>query len=254
MRRAALHFLALAVASVWASSAHAEPVVEELFQTETVFPQEAGAIQFTLLPQLTIGPEANTKSALVVFEYGLTDSLQIEIEWQAFLHVKPSDSDEESTQGIGDLEIGVRHSWMNIGGSGFHAALGADFTIPTGNADKDLGEGQFAVSPIVVVAADIPSLPGAQAVANFGTDVGEGSFAFDEAEWFMNAAFFVPVNRLILTTEFNLSKDESFFTPGVLFHPREGLEFGVGVPLGLTKDSDDYRIALMLTWEFGGDD
>ena len=223
------------------------------FQSETAYPQEAGEIQLTFVPQYTSGHEGTSKSANVVFEYGITDSFQIEVEWGSFLRVDPDDPDEATVQGIGDLEIGARYSWMNISGSNVHAALGVDLTIPTGDEERGLGEGEYAASPVLILAADLSSVPGAQVLANFGTDVGEGAFAFDEAEWFANLAFFMPVGALTLTTELSLSADETFFTPGMIWRVADSVELGLGVPIGLSEVSDDYRVVFMLTWEFDTD-
>ena len=230
--------------------AQTQELIQELFQSDTVYPQEEGEIQLTFRPQYNRGDESVTRSALVAFEYGVTDSLQIEVEWASFLRVDSDDPEEGSAQGIGDLEIGARYSWMNISGSNAHAALGLDFTIPTGAEEKGFGDGEFAVSPIVILAANLPSLHGTHVVANFGTDVGEGAFAFDEADWLANLAFFVPVQPLVLSVELNLSAHESFFTPGLIWHASDSLEMGLGVPIGLSEEADDYRVALMLTWEF----
>ncbi len=58
------------------------PPIEELFKTELVFPQEQGALQVATLPTYRDGPEGSAFVLPVGLEYGITDSLQIEAEYE----------------------------------------------------------------------------------------------------------------------------------------------------------------------------
>ena len=112
----------------------------EMFQSELVYPQEKGELQFTLVPQVRKGGDRTRWIGELVLEYGLTDSLQVELEWSAFERVDPEDG--ESTAGTGDLELGLKYSWMNIAETGFHSAVGVGLGLPTGDQERGLGEGK----------------------------------------------------------------------------------------------------------------
>jgi hypothetical protein len=226
--------------------------LQELFQTETVFPQEEGETQITLAPVASRGQDEHRDEANLFVEYGITDAFQIEAAWASYVRVRPLDATLPRTEGIGDFEIGARYSWMDISGSNIHATFGTDFTIPTGSDIRGTGEGHYSATPVLVLAADMLPWPGAQAVANIGSEISLGAHGGDKAVWLGNLAFFGPIGDLTLTTELNVLGRERYATPGVIWHLKDGLEAGVGVPIGLNRDSDRYRIVFVVTWEFGG--
>src|SRR5580765_6843396 len=55
--------------------------VQELFQTDLVYPQEAGELQLTLAPAFRRERDASVSEISVSLEYGLTDAWQVEVEW-----------------------------------------------------------------------------------------------------------------------------------------------------------------------------
>lgn len=237
------------------SAAFAEytQAIQELFQSDTVYPQEKGEVQLTLLPTYAKGRETRSLLSPMIFEYGITDRLQFEANWLGFARHDFRDPTLTDQSGIGDLEIGFRYSWMEIAQSYFHAAFGVDVNLPIGDERKGLGEGHFAVTPAVVIAADMDKTKGTQFMVNFGAEIQEGAVSTKDAEWFLNFAVLVPIRHWTLTAEWNLKQEERYLTPGIIWQPRKSLEIGVGLPIGLTEGSDDYRVVLMFTWEFDTD-
>jgi hypothetical protein len=74
---------------------------------------------------------------------GLTDSLEAQIGWTAFGHVRDRDRTTGSVaqlSGVGDLAVALRQNLVNPDGSGFSAALMPFATLPTGNAAIGAGE------------------------------------------------------------------------------------------------------------------
>ncbi len=65
----------------------------------------------------------------------------------------------------------------------------------------------------------------------------------------MNAGMFVPAGAWFATAELNWTEEESYFTPGLVAHPWDDWELGLGIPIGLTEESDDFRLLFMATWE-----
>lgn len=227
--------------------------LEELFQSEVVFPQEEGEIQLTVAPRYQWNREARRTEVGVGIEYGITDAFQIGAEWASFARHAPAGGGAE--QGIGDLDLAARYSWMNINGSHLHAALGVEVTLPTGDEDRELGEGEFAFAPSAVVAADIGGWPGAQVFANFGVEIAPHAEGDERAAWFLNFGAFAPFGDITTTLEFNLTEHEgNYVTPGLIWRFADSWEGGFGVPIGVNGTADRYRVIAMLTYEFGGDD
>ena len=227
--------------------------IQELFQSDTVYPQGQGEIQFTLLPSYAKGDGFSQQAVPVILEYGITNRFQIQAEWLGYARHSFSDPSTPSVSGIGDLELGFRYSWMEIAQSYFHAAFGVDFNLPIGDESKGLSEGHFGATPAVVIAADMDRTKGTQFMAQFGADIEEGHVSTKDAEWFMNFAILVPFQRTTLTAEWNVTEEQQFLTPGLIWQPKKNLEIGIGAPIGLNDDADDYRIVFMLTLEFDTD-
>jgi hypothetical protein len=78
-------------------------------------------------------------------------------------------------------------------------------------------------------------------------------------EFILNGGFFIPIQQLVVTTEINWNnnewnndgdKDELYLTPGLVWSLSESWEIGAGMPVGLTDDSDDFRVIGMVTYSF----
>src|ERR1700733_1691065 len=130
--------------------------IEELFQTDVVYPEEKGEFQFELAPTFQCAASGDTWTVPLSVEYGLTSKWQVEAEWNAF--VQHNLTDGPTTRGIGDLELGTQYSFMNVGGSLFHIAPRFSIEFPLGDVNKDLSEGFIEYEPAVIVARDFPQL------------------------------------------------------------------------------------------------
>lgn len=253
--------------NLWAQQQEEQPL-QELFQSEIVYPQQKGEIQFTLTPRFREGDEGENEDFMEIplrLEYGITDAWQVELGWEAFVNRNPDDG--ESDSGIGDLQVGTKYSFMNIADSDLHAAGHFQVVFPTGDVDEQLTEGFIRFEPSLILAKDFPELNNlqlfTQAGFSFVERVKEPDNPEDEEpeahELILNGGFFIPVQQLVVITEINWNnnkwnddgdKDELYVTPGLVWGLSKSLEIGAGMPVGLTDDSDDFRIIGMATYSF----
>jgi hypothetical protein len=223
--------------------------LQELFQSDVVFPQHAGETQMTLAPQFMAGSGFTRLEGHAGLEYGMTDAWQVGMDWTSYVRDEPAGA--RVAQGIGDLDIGTKYSWMNVAESGLHAALALAVTVPTANRSSGLGDGQFALVPSAVLAADIPRWPGAQAFFNLGSELNDGAAHDGRHPSFLNFGAFAPIRRITVTSEWNLSDaNGNFYTPGIIWRTPADFELGIGIPIGLNAKADRYRVILTLVHEF----
>ncbi len=233
--------------------------IQDVFQTELVYPQEKNEVQLSFFPAFRHSDNENYIGFLIATEYGLTDNWQISFEWNTFQGIFPDFG--PSVTGIGDVDIGTQYSFMNIGNSNFHAAFGLELTVPLGNAEKGLGEDQWEYEPYVSLALDFPSLNHAQLFAQAGLGFTQNKKNNDEPEFnelAFSGGFFVPFNKITLVSELSWTgnkwdggeEDELYLTPGIILNLPGNWETGLGIPVGLNKQSDDFMILAVLTFEF----
>ena len=235
-----------------------EKPLQELLQTETVYSQERRETQITIGSHFCTRAEGKLFQTPVAFEYGLIDNWEISLEWEARSQLSNATT---KTGGAGDLRIGTKYSWMNIGGSNLHMAAGFELGVPSGNVEKGLSEGKVEYEPYVVVAKDFPRLSRLQVFTQVGLALSrsEANVAGDKAvdktiEW--NNGLFIVHRQARFTTEVNWSKSDTensvYLTPGIIWKLPRDLEFGVGLPIGLSRDADRFRSIVKIVYEFGG--
>lgn len=242
-----------------------EQPLQEIFQTEVVYPQEKGELQLTT----GIGLHKSLGAALVQlpvsFEYGITDRWEVDIQWDGFNRIHPSFG--SSLTGTGDLSIGTKYSFMNVANTNLHLAIGFELGLPTGDSGKGMGDGLVEYEPFLVAAKDFPALNNLQVFTQVGVrlvqphgrrnDPKNEEPAAHELNW--GFGFFIPVRRLCITTEFNWETNEwnhegqdnrHSLTPGLVWRLPNNWEFGIGAPIGLRRKSLDSSVILKLTREF----
>jgi hypothetical protein len=87
---------------------------------------------------------------------GLTGSLEAQVGWTAFGHVRVRDRATGAVQtasGVGDLSIALRQNLAHPDGSGFSLAIMPYATLPTGNAA--LGAGDWTAGLLLPVSYDL---------------------------------------------------------------------------------------------------
>ncbi|MEM7586768.1 MAG: hypothetical protein AAF560_25485 [Acidobacteriota bacterium] len=250
----------LMAASVTLGEEESQPL-EEVFLSELVYPQEAGEFQLTLAPSFSSAADEEAFAGRATVEYGLTDDWQIELEWDVFVR---RDSDGMTAEGLGDAELAVKWARMEIA-ENTHLAFGLEIGLPIANVDDELGEGLLEIEPFAVVARDFPRWRGLQLFAQVGlglvdrirspSDPDDEEPEAHELEVHLGA--FLPTRHFVATLELSGSDNtwnhdgeerELYLTPGLVW-ASDSWEMGLGVPIGIGGDADDYQVIAMFTVE-----
>lgn len=239
--------------------------LNETFQSGLVYPQDKWEVQLALEPSFSEGDERDIIQIPFALEYGITDNWQVNLEWDAHVHRDPNEG--STTRGIGDLELGTQYSFMNLVEPGGHAALAFEIGWPVGDVNQELSEGFLELSPSLLLAKDFAEFNNSQIFTEIGVSFVDRVNTPDDPdevepeahEFFWNIGFFIPLGNLRLVTEFNWTTNEwnnngtennLFITPGVFWDLPDGWELGLGIPVGLNDESDNYRVITKLIYEF----
>ncbi len=240
--------------------------IQEVFQSNLVYPQEENELQLTFFPSFRKNNARDRTRTLVEIEYGVTDAFQVIAEWEGLIHHNPRNG--PTLSGPGNLELGGQYSWMGLGDGNTHFSIGTLVEIPTGTVDNGLTEGILEWNPFMVLARDFPGWNQSQIFFELGyIHSNRVRFAStnqpptsDSLVWNVGGFFPLGAWRAVLeingrNNEFdNGTSNEVFLTPGVIYKLSREWEIGVGAPVGLTQDSDDYRVVGYLMYEFELDD
>ncbi|MZH02051.1 MAG: hypothetical protein F3745_01215 [Nitrospinae bacterium] len=240
--------------------------IQEMFQSNLVYPQEEDEIQFTLFPSFRKNDSSKNVRTLFEVEYGITDAFQIIFEWDGLLYKNPNNG--PSISGPGNIEVGAQYSWMGLGDGNTHFSFGNLIELPVGPVDDGLTEGFLEVNPFIVLARDFPESNQSQIFVELGFNWAEkirtvpsGSDpALNSISW--NVGAFYPIGSWRATLELNGSNNEwdggntneIFVTPGIINKLSREWEIGIAAPIGTTSTTDDYRVVGYLMWEFELDD
>lgn len=251
-----------------------QPPIEDLFKTELVFPQDQGELQLATYPTSRKGSEGSAFVLPIGMEYGITDSLQIEAEWDAYIDADTGPA-QDSGSGHGNLQLGLMYSLINVGDRGIHVAAGFEYQFASGDRKflesdlredsqelylifaKDLQEGalsQLFIQAGVELQKNGSALSLIDAPDLDSEDANEdGPESHDPNVWFANIGGYMTRGDVVLSFEFNLSEDreERYATPGISYPVSDDFEVGIGVAVGLTREADDYQVIGKLLWEFG---
>jgi hypothetical protein len=219
------------------------PPLQELIRTRVVYPQERREIQITARSLFDGGTAAKSLEFPLGVEYGLTDKWQVELEWSALHRVS---SAGESAVESGRPSIGTQYSFMNIGGSRVHTMFGAEAAL-------DVRE----IEPYTAFAVDLNSR-GVQLFGDASWEFARASGDEEserEARW--GAGMLMPLGAATLATEFEARRDdlvpgrpsEMYVIPSVTLRPASRWEIGVGLPVGVTRDSNRLGLSVLGVYE-----
>ncbi|MGO8675253.1 MAG: hypothetical protein ACLQVX_05225 [Limisphaerales bacterium] len=239
--------------------------IEELFKTDVVYPQEKGELQVELASSYQNRSGGDVWTIPLSLEYGLTDSWQVQAEWNSLVQRYPEN--QPVARGVGDLELGTQYSFINIGGSLFHVAQRFSIQVPVGDVNKGLSEGFLEYEPSVILARDFPQLHrtelfteiGAGLVQRVNTPKNPDTEQPAAHEFRLGGGLFVLFPHAAATLEFNWAnnqwnnhgtENEVYATPGCLWRVRPEMEIGLGIPIGLNNGSDRFDVMAHFVWEF----
>ena len=236
--------------------------IQEMFQSNLVYPQEKDEIQFTLFPSFNKNHSGQKARTLFEIEYGITDAFQVIFEWDGLLYQNLRTG--PTNAGPGNIEVGAQYSWMGLGDGNTHFSFGNLIEFPVGPVANGLTEGFIEVQPFIVLARDFPKLNQSQIFLNFGfnwvdqiRNVPESTEPeADSISW--NIGAFFPIGFWRATLEINGSnnkwdggnQNDIYITPGTIYKLSKEWEIGIATPIGATNTSDDYRVVGYLMWEF----
>ena len=216
--------------------------INELFLSNVVYTQEADELQLAMRPVYLNNPNGDYWLLQVEAEYGITNALQVEFE---FVTYKRDDPDmEPAADGTGNFSIGLQYSWLNLGNKPLHLAIALEVEFDTGDDDLESNEEGIAWEPFLVVASSPEFLMGIEAFVEIG-----GEISSEESETYFNIGGYRELGYQWLSLEYNYEEEERYLTPGISKRWQSGWEAGIGIPVGLNDDSDNYRVIMLLIYE-----
>jgi hypothetical protein len=235
-------------------------LIEEFLTAEPSYVQLKGEIEFS--SAFDYRKPAGDWSVPVLVEYGITDRLEAEVE-ASYLSVPV---DGSRNRGPGDVELGLHYA-LRPDVDKVAVTLGADVGLPTGDEARGLGSGRtdvefFAIAGLKLARAEL------HVTGMLGVE--------EEVELGLNAAAVYPRGDLRFTLESNVHRgakrtgerivgqelaetlgeeggDEDLWvvvTPGLFHRPSPEIEYGIGVPIGLTRAAPGWGIIGRMTIEF----
>lgn len=244
-------------------------LVNEYFLTTSVYPQDRGEIQLTTYPRVDFDDGHRSVFPIAV-EVGLTDRWQIEVEWVPLAVSRPDGLPGRS--GVGDVELETRYSFMNVGGTSTHFALGFGVTIPAGPPEAGGTEGEAEFEPSISVGRDL--LTGSRPSQLFG-QVAMGLVSGDEGtagaggaepvahELLLGVGYVIAAGRSRWTAELSWATNEwnggdeteLYVAPGLVLDLPATWELGIATLIGLGGEAAPFGVSLFLLYEFEvGDD
>lgn len=220
--------------------------LNDFFQTESVFNQDRGEWQVKLGADFDKNDDAHTTTLHTGLEYGITDSLQVELDHTPYVRIKPQDDTAETVDGQGNTSIGLKKNWMHIGDSANSVAVGYEHEFANGNEDISGDDAKDKDSDDIYITAahDLSKSGNTQATLQVGTERSNGA-----NETYANLAAFHATGKQVWVGEYNWSEAESWLTPGVFWKPHKGLDLGVGVGIGV-NNTDGHRVMTRLNYEW----
>ena len=187
--------------------------------------------------------------------YGIIDTVEIilGIPYHAW---STSGSGSESAKGDGFGDISLEAKWRLYEKDGLSFALKPGFTIPKGDADKNLGAGRPTYHLLLLATKQMKPW---QFDMNIGYLYNENTTGDRKSVWSasLDAQYGVVKNlKLVLDTGVATNPDSSSDTPpvyilgGLIWSLRENLDIGFGIKGGLTKPETDIAVRGGITWRF----
>jgi len=206
--------------------------------------------------------QSRTDTILVgdaLLRVGLTDSLEAQIGWTAYGHVRTRDRVSglvDRASSVGDIHVAVRQNLHNPDGSGFSIALMPYATAPVGGSA--IGDGDWGAGLIVPVSFDLgsglsveltPEMDAAVDSDGNGRHIAYGSVA----------GLTVSMSEtLSVTMEASVLRDDdpdghttqALSALSLAWQPSDDTQFDIGVNAGLNGHSPDSEVYLGVTRRF----
>lgn len=233
--------------------------VQDVFQSELVYPQDKNEFQFTLLPRFQQSDDFSSFTIPFAVEFGITDAWQVSADINSFRHVVSHSG--PSVNGTGDIQIGTQYSFMKIGNRNLHAAAGFEVGIPFRKRNRDYSNSVVSYEPYLSFAIDFLKFHKMNLFAMTGFEFfnrDAETHVSEPTEFNLNGGLLFPCKSMVFTSEISYATNklsggdgiELYYTPGLIFNLPGGWEAGLGIPVGLNKQSDNSGVIGMLIFEF----
>lgn len=232
------------------------------FLTTSIFPLDQGILEWTIIPIYTHGNDERTFLLAPQVTYGITESWLIGV---SFIPLDITRSQNgcgqwETSEGIGDTTFITQYSWLYINQTQCSASVVFNLTVPTGDVNQHLSDGLIHYTPSFILAKDFihnnwRTQLYTQVAASFVQQVKqprnpcnqiipahEFMFAAGIAERSEKINYSLEFNWFTNTWNHDGDDDEKYITPGVYIYVRKDVAIGLGIPIGLTQDSDNFQI------------
>jgi hypothetical protein len=199
------------------------------------------AVELGLVDWTRDGHEDEVSASELLARYGLTDSLEMQVGWTAFVHAG-------GRSGTGDVFVALRQNLHNPDGSGFSVAVMPYATLPT--ASNGVGAGDWGAGVLVPVSYELPGEIKLELTAEADAAVDEDG----DGRHFAYGAILgldVPLSDAVGAT-FELSakrdRDPAGATTELLaglsadWAPTENLQLDIGANAGLNRASPDVEL------------
>jgi len=212
-----------------------DELIQELFLAETVSVQKANELQITFGNDYFRKNRSHLWQSALVLEYGITNSLQIGAEVPLIGSKEYEDA--------GEVEISLAYALAkNLRSMAITA--GVSMVFAERDAEVETSSKRMYAEPFIVVARKIGR---GELHADFSkTITSDGEFSF-------NLAGVYPWRNWRCALELNGvagNGSEVILTPGIIRRIDDSKEFGIGFPVGLTKDTNSIGIVFKATFEF----
>jgi hypothetical protein len=219
---------------------------------------ELGALDWTLERDSTTRSDTISSGDLLV-RYGLADTLEVQLGWTAFGHVRTRDRASGAisrSSGTGDVTLALRQNLSNPDGSGFSAALMPFATLPTGG--KTTGAGDWGAGVMLPLSYELSDKIGIAATPRVEAAVdadGHGRHLAYGSVVGLSASL---TEKLDAALEFQATRDddptghstELLSSLSLAWQPKDNLQFDVGAVAGLNANSPDLELYVGIAHRF----
>ncbi|MET0362408.1 MAG: transporter [Sphingobium sp.] len=195
----------------------------------------------------------------LLMRMGLTDSLEAQVGWSAYGHVRVRDRATgliAKDGGVGDVSVALRQNLSNPDGSGFSIAVMPYATLPVGGAA--IGAGDWGAGVIVPISFDLgnglslglsPEIDAAVDGDRKGRHVAYGSviglgFSISDA---LSGALEASATR---DEDPSGHATEALAGLSFAYQPSDDIQFDIGVNVGLNDASADREIYVGIVQHF----
>ena len=215
-----------------------ETAIVEPILTEETLPNEPKELSVRITTDYRKNSEVTGVLPRVDVFYGLIDRAGLELSVPMAYHQGEAGRD----YGVGDLSIGLKYVIVEHQRNAPALVIGLEADFPTGNQDRELGEGAYELTPFVALLKDFGrfSIQG-----NFGW--AEQVTAARQDQWNYNWALAVPAfnRRLHFLAELNGDwgrVHSSTLAPGLKYNLKGETTVGLAIPVGLNGSAPNWGI------------